>query len=445
MQIEAVKYGLNFEYADIFNYPTISQLSNKLPSPESSFMENYDYSHINNLLKRNTFENIKSIKPFSFKNILLIGATGYLGAHVLNEFLKNCAGTIYCLIRPKNNINIEKRLKDTLKFYFGQQYNKEFNNRIKIIEGDIIKRKLGLSSDDYNLLANNIDAVINCGALVKHFGQKQLFEDINVTGTQNIVDFCFKNSKRLLHISTMSISGNGEKEEFIEETIDNINNKKVFKESDIYIGQNIKGIYTTTKYKAELIILESILKGLDAQILRVGNITNRFSDGVFQINAEDNAFAKRFKSFIDIGAIPKYLLDHAIELTPVDLCANAIIHILKYTSNCNVLHLYNDKLLDIKLLFNTLNNLGYAIVPVSNQMMTDIINGILQDDSRKELLSGIIHDINSDKKLIYTSRIRLNCEFSNKYLSTIGFSWKQIDSEYIKKYVKYLKKINYIK
>ena len=101
--------------------------------------------------------------------------------------------------------------------------------------------------------------------------------------------------------------------------------------------------------------------------------------------------------------------------------------------------------MDIKLLFNTLNNLGYAIVPVSNQMMTDIINGILQDDSRKELLSGIIHDINSDKKLIYTSRIRLNFEFSSKYLSTIGFSWKQIDSEYIKKYVKYLKKINYIK
>ncbi len=51
MQIEALKYGLEFEYADIFNFPTIRQLSKKLPSPEEHFMANYDYSKINNLLK----------------------------------------------------------------------------------------------------------------------------------------------------------------------------------------------------------------------------------------------------------------------------------------------------------------------------------------------------------------------------------------------------------
>lgn len=49
MQIEALKYGLEFEYADIFNFPTIRQLSKKLPSPEEHFMANYDYSKINNL------------------------------------------------------------------------------------------------------------------------------------------------------------------------------------------------------------------------------------------------------------------------------------------------------------------------------------------------------------------------------------------------------------
>ena len=77
------------------------------------------------------------------KNILLIGATGYLGAHILDAFMKNNKGTIYCLVRPKNSINIDKRLKDILKFYFGDKYKKEFSSRIKVIHGDITEENLG--------------------------------------------------------------------------------------------------------------------------------------------------------------------------------------------------------------------------------------------------------------------------------------------------------------
>ena len=353
-------------------------------------------------------------------------------------------GIIYCLIRPKNDKLPLDRLKEVLNFYFKDTYDNEINNRIKVICGDITKEDLGLSISDISVLQDNIDIIINSGALVKHFGQKNEFESINVNGTQNVVDFCLKHKKRLLHISTISISGNGEKEETVEETPENINDKKLFYETDIFIDQDIKGIYTTTKYKAELIVLEAIYNGLDAQILRLGNITNRYSDGLFQLNVEDNAFAKRLKSFIDMGAFPKYLLQHAIELTPVDLCANAIIKLLLNKSECNVFHLYNPKLLDINLLFKTLIELDYSILPVSNKMMSDIITGILQDDSRKEILSGIIHDLDTDKNLTYTSRIRLNCDFSSQYLLELGFNWKELDSLYIKKYMNYFKKIGFI-
>lgn len=47
---------------------------------------------------------------------------------------------------------------------------------------------------------------------------------------------------------------------------------------------------------------------------------------------------------------PQYLLDHAIELGPVDLCAEAVIKILEYDSNCNVLHIYNSKLVTNKII-----------------------------------------------------------------------------------------------
>ena len=445
LQIEALKYGLNFEYADIFNYPTIHELSKKAPNVSNNLITQYDYSKVNKILSRNTLSNISTIKKSNINSIILIGGTGYIGAHIINLFLQNETGMIFCLIRPKNNMNTKERLIENLDFYFGNGFFERFRNRIHIMLGDITKENIGLSKENYCIFRNNIDVVINSGAIVKHFGDRKLFEDINVKGTSNIIDLCIKENKRLLHVSTVSVSGNGEKEKIVLETPENINNKTIFKENNLYINQHINGVYSTTKYMAELLVLEAIDKGLNAQILRIGNVTNRYSDGLFQKNVSENAFATRIKSFVEIGAFPDYLLKHEIELTPVDLCADAIIKILQHESICNVIHLYNTNLLPINLFVNTLKELGIELTAVPNRIMVDIISGILEDNSRKEILSGIIHDLDKDKNLIYTSNIRLNAEFSNKYLNEIGFYWKGLSKDYIIKYINYFKKIGFIK
>ena len=444
MQIEALKYNFNFEYADIFKYPTIKELASKKRYNKNNNIQKYDYSEINKILKRNNLENLKKIQKYNVKDVLLIGGTGYLGIHILYEYLKYENGKIYCLVRRKNNEEPLIRLQQKIAFYFGNDYYEKNKDRIQVVEGDIVEENLAINSKDYKMLKNNITTVINAGALVKHFGISKLFNDINVKGTENVVEFCKKENKRLIHISTISVSGNGEKEETVEETKENINSKKIFKESDLYIGQNISGIYTITKFEAEKIVLKAIKSGLNAQILRMGNITNRYSDGVFQQNVEENAFAKRLKSFIELGMFPKYLLDHAIELGPVDLCAEAVIKILEYDSNCNVLHIYNSKLLPIKLLVNTMKELGINIEAVDDETMSRKLKEILNDNFKKEILSGIIHDIDSKKRLIYTSNIRVSYDFSEKYLEKIGFSWKNIDREYILKYMNYFKGIGFI-
>lgn len=289
--------------------------------------------------------------------------------------------------------------------------------------GDFVKgESLGLSKRDFTDIVRNTDVIINSGALVKHFGLKKEFEEINVTGTENVIKFCEKYGKRLMHISTVSVSGNGDKEENIVETPENANKKKIFTETKIYIGQNMKNVYGITKFKAELAVLEAIYNGLDAQILRLGNITNRYNDGAFQMNTDDNAFAKRLKTYIEIGAFPNYTLGHELELTPVDLASEAIIKILNHKSDCNTFHIMNPKLLPITLLIETIRSMGIDILAVTDQMMTDIITGILEDDNRKELVSGIVHDLNKDKKLVYTSSIRLHAIFTENYLRNCRFS-----------------------
>ncbi len=445
MQIEALKYGLNFEYGDIFNFPTIKELSHKLPKIKDDFIEKYDYSKVNKVLARNTIKNMKLTTKMNPGNVLVIGGTGYLGSHIIHEFLNQNSEDVYCLIRPKNKVSPRYRLLQSLRFYFGDEYVDKVSDRIKVIAGDITSgSSFGLNRRDLLAVAKNVSTIINSGALVKHFGLRKEFEDINVTGTKNVIEFCKVYGKRLLHISTISVSGNGEKEEAVVETAENINDKKIFSENDLYIGQDIKGIYTTTKFRAEIAVLEAISDGLDAQILRLGNITNRYNDGAFQRNTDDNAFAKRIKSFIDIGAFPKYTLTHKFEFTPVDLCASAIIKIVNHKSDCNMFHIRNNKLLDLPILYNTLLALGVDILPVSDRLLSDIITGILNDDERKDIVSGIVQDLNKEKILVYTSNIRLNSNFTENYLKNIGFRWKKIDKNYIIKYMNYFKKIGYI-
>lgn len=448
MQIEALKYNFNFEYADIFKHPTIKELATKTKETidaKDETISNYDYSKIEKVLERNTIKNLNTIKKFDVKNILLIGGTGYLGIHILDEFLRNEKGNVYCLVRRKNSKEPLNRLYEKIEFYFGQEYLEKYKDRIFVVKGDITAENLALSPKDDVFIKDRITTVINAGALVKHFGTEELFNTINVIGTKNVVNYCKNNNKRLLHISTISVSGNGEKDETIVETQENIDKKKIFKESTLYIKQNISGIYTVTKYKAEMIVLEAIYDGLDAQILRLGNITNRESDGLFQQNVEENAFAKRLKSFIEIGSFPNYLLQHAIELGPVDLCAKATIKILQTNSICNVFHIYNPKLLPIKTLVHIFKEIGINIEPVSDEKMSEILSEILNDDFKKEILSGIIHDINSNKQLVYTSDVRVKCDFTEKYLDKVGFYWKSIDKEYIIKYMNYFKKIGFLK
>jgi thioester reductase-like protein len=310
-------------------------------------------------------------------------------------------------------------------------------DRIHVISGDIVQNSnLGTNKNDLRTIANQTEVVINSGALVKHFGNKQDFENINVIGTKNLITFCQKFGKRLLHISTLSVSGNDKKD--IKENVN------IFSERNLYIGQDFTNLYVTTKFEAELAVLEAIYDGLDGQILRLGNITSRFSDGKFQRNISDNAFAKRLKSFIEIGAFPKYILKHKLEFTPVDLTVSAIIKILNYSSDCNVFHIMNSYAIDVPDFINTITSMGLDIIPVSDVLMNDIINGMLVNDERKEAVSGIVQDLSKDKKLIYTSSVKLDCNFTQNYLKSTGFKWKKIDKNYIIRYLNYFKEIGFL-
>ena len=442
-QIEAMNLGLNISYADIFNFPTPRELFEKNPSINLEIYntyENYNFSNIKKLLSTNKITNISNndiIKEYDIGNILLIGATGFLGSHLLDNYLSTSTGIAYCLIRKKSLVEPEERLKKTLNFYFGNKYDSEFGKRIIVITGDITDSSFALNDYDYNQLASKVQVVINSAALVKHYGDMKQFNDVNVLGTKYAIDFCKKFNKKLYYISTLSVSGS------ILSGTDNTD-ISYFDETDFYINQNLNNVYIYTKFEAEKLIYEEIENGLSACVFRIGNISNRYSDGQFQINASENAFINRIKSILKLGVIQNKLLEHSIEFTPVDICSDAIIRIIKSNPSFTVFHLFNNNIVRLDTLLANLNTLDIYIKPVSDEDFSKIITNFLNSDSLRNEISGIIPDLNKSKLLNIVNNILPVSEFTQYYLKQLGFEWPIIDINYITKYIQYFRNIKYL-
>lgn len=223
-----------------------------------------------------------------------------------------------------------------------------------------------------------------------------------------------------------------------------ITEKTTFKENQLYIGQDISNIYVYTKFIAERMILENVANhALKATIIRLGNITNRYLDGKFQINISENAFLSRILAFIKLGCIPDYLLEGYGEFTPVDYVANAIVKIAKCTDSIyTVLHLYNMNHLPMKKFIALLNEYGIKMEILPEEDFLKAVDHALNTD--ETILSGIINDFDKNKKLVYDSNIILKSDFTNEFLNKLSFNWCKIGKVYLFRYLDYLKNLGYL-
>ena len=408
----ASKYGINLSAQSFYKYPTINLLVKyAIDKKDVDFSDNI-YSVKKIPLKKDTVSNIKG-------DILLVGATGFLGSHILYELLHKTNFKIYCLIRGKSESHARKRLKDRLNFYFNDTLDQYFDNRIITLKGDFSEDLLGLSEDIYNNLLNNIKTVINTAATVKHLGDYNYFEKINVTSVKNLIDFCKKSPDiQLVHTSTLSISGNSK----------NIDENSTFTEENLYINQDFNdNVYIKTKFMAEKLLVDAIESGLNITIFRLGNITWRSSDGIFQYNRNDNLFYNLMKYIVKIKVLPEAIKNKIFNLSPVEDCSNLIVSILLKDNKNNVYHIYNHNKLRISQIVNYLNTYGLNIKFEDNQssMMT------LEKSFDKIELSAYIYElVNSNDK-------NINIEVSNPYtmqiLNELNFKWSKINSTYLYK------------
>ena len=434
--------GIYFNLQNVFDYPTVKELCECIENGDKQVVSfaNVNFTGVNKVLEKNKTEYITALQKTNVGNILLAGATGYLGIHILADFLDNDNGIAYCLVRGKDKIDSTKRLQDLLNFYFGDKYADM--HRIEAICADLQKDNFDLTDAEYGELLGKVDTVINCAASVKHYGSYKYFYEANVETTKRMIAFCKEADAKLIHTSTLSVSGNSFGDEFNGVTSEN---ELHFYESSLYIEQPLENVYARSKFEAEKVVLDAMANGLPANIMRMGNLTNRLSDGVFQKNYESNAFLQRVKGVLELGMFPDYLMDLYAEFTPIDEAANAVMTITRhFSTEQTVFHINSIKVLYFDKLFKHFNDLGFKVDIVDGAIFTEALRKTAEQTGTAHIFETFINDMNENDQLNYDSNIRIENDFTVEYLKQLGFEWSDIGMDYLRKYVEYFKKIGYL-
>lgn len=433
--IEAMNRGYNISYGDVFTNPTPKEMaillsrdqndSEQQPGQkEGDSISEYDYSAIEKLLKQNTQQAFQNGERQKLGNVLLTGATGFLGIHILKEFLENEEGMIYCFMRSGKLSSLEKRLKSMLVYYFENSYDDLFGIRIFPVEGDITR------ADDFKLLENlPIDTVINCAANVKHFAHSEEIERINVGGVQNAIDFCKAKACQLIQISTASVAGfsiDGNPAEDIQ-----------MDETMLYFGQNLDNKYIGSKFHAERLVLQEILNGLKAKIMRVGNLMARNRDGEFQINFHTNGFINRLRAYQAIGKISYSILGASTEFAPIDSTAQAVLKLACAPKECCVFHPYNNHSIFIGDVIEVMKEKGMTIEAVEECEFEKHLSMAMRDKSKAEALAGLIAYLNMGRgKRVFP--LATSNDYTMQILYRYGFKWPLTTDEYLDKFISLL-------
>ena len=180
--------------------------------------------------------------------VLVTGATGFLGSHLIIDLLEN-GEDVRGLYRNINSISKTKSLFSL--------YKKDFLfDRINWVLGDIN------DIPSLEIAFQNIEYVYHCAALITFEPKKEtVLRKINIEGTANIVNFCLEYKiKKLCHVSSIAALG------------DLRNSNNLIDEMLEWNPEKSHSDYAISKYGAEMEIWRGQQEGLNVVIVNPGVI-----------------------------------------------------------------------------------------------------------------------------------------------------------------------------
>ncbi len=277
-------------------------------------------------------------------NVFLTGATGFLGAFLLDGLLSLTDARVHCLVRQRGDSGEMESIETNLRRY--GLWRPEREERIVPVPGDLGEPLFGMTERDFDALARGIDLIFHPGAVVNLVYPYSALEAANVGGTREVLRLaCRHGTKPVHHVSTNGIfpPGIGLCEE--ETDLDDLAEAR-----DDGYGQS--------KWVAEKLVREAAARGLPVCVYRPGNVSGHSESGAS--NPRDLLGAVIVES-TRLRCTPE-IEGWRIEMTPVDFVAAAILHLAsKPAAQGGTYHLANPDPPPADEVFDRLEEQGYPL------------------------------------------------------------------------------------
>lgn len=248
------------------------------------------------------------------ETIILTGATGSLGAHILAQTAnRSDVRRIYCLVRADSKSVATARVSKTLR-------DKCIDlpllpDQVICLPSDFSRTDLGLDPDVLDDLKHNLTTAIHSAWAVNFNLGVRSFKQQHIKGTWNLLNLCLSTNTvkpaKLFFCSSISAAAGTP----IPATI------KEAHIEDLSHAQNMG--YARSKLVTEHIVRAAAKQtGMEARVLRIGQIVGDSSKGVW--NATE-AIPLMIQSATTIGALPA--LEETPSWMPVDEVARAVVEL----------------------------------------------------------------------------------------------------------------------
>jgi thioester reductase-like protein len=176
-------------------------------------------------------------------DVLLTGATGFVGMELLARYLQHTDRRIIALVRADCAPRAGARIDSVLDNLFGDRAP-AYRGRVEAVAADMTAPGLGLAESERERIATQVGKIIHSAASVSFTLPLQEARQINLEGTRRMLELAELAHERggidcYGHISTAFVAGTHAGD---------------FAECDLDVGQSFHNSYEQSKFEAEQLV-----------------------------------------------------------------------------------------------------------------------------------------------------------------------------------------------
>lgn len=356
--------------------------------------------------------------------VIVTGANGFLGVHIVQALLAWGATEVACLVREGNGMTAQDRFGQALRENRLEHLDL---SRVRVYAADVTRPQLGLSDDVYERLDAEFGALVHNAANVNHVQDYEALAKDNVAPIFECLRLCEGRSKKVFNfVSTLSASSAVGADGSVLEA-------PAAQTPPIYI----KNGYNLSKWVAERILQQAREQGAWVNVYRPGNIGFNSVTGVCQ--PHKNRLMLMLKGSMQLGQVPDFSM--AFDLMPVDFLARFIgFHASRYQPDRAVFNLHNPEPLSWSAYVDAFRQAGRKFEMVSVAHWQTQLSSVNSQNALFGVLGfyldGFEEDIGDISMIAYSNALA--------GVQRMGESYPQKTPALLRKGCDYLKEIDFI-